>query len=120
MQLILTGFTHDGGFRVFAFDRIGEDRVRTQCTVRADLALIRNYGISIQDLPLLCRALLDRGEQSLANPALTFGESDMMECADQRAAAKSLAASRRKPPVRPAASATANSGWANPVQNQRF
>ena len=45
MSFVLTGFTHDRGFRVFAFDHIGTDRVRTQCIVRADLALIRHYGI---------------------------------------------------------------------------
>lgn len=117
MQLILTGFTHDHGFRVFAFDRIGEDRVRTQCTVRADLGLIRTYGIHIQDLPLLCRGLLDRIDEHSVAPALTFAESDMIECADQRAAAKSLALSRKKTPVRPSP-ATAASGWANPVQNR--
>ena len=33
MQYILTGFTHDVGFRVFAFECIGEDRVRTPYSV---------------------------------------------------------------------------------------
>src|SRR4051794_35354535 len=81
MQLILTGFTHDAGFRVFSFDRIGEDRVRTKCTVRADMALIRTYGIGIQDLPLLCRDLLGRVDENTAAATLTFSESDMMEYA---------------------------------------
>ena len=72
MQFILTGFTHDLGYRVFAFDRLAEDRTRTKCTVRADLALIRRYGIQIQDLPLLCRGLLDRSDERPEMPSLTF------------------------------------------------
>ena len=63
MQYILTGFTHDMGFRVFAFEGIGEDRVRTEYKVRADLALIHRYGIRVQELPLLCRGILEAAER---------------------------------------------------------
>jgi len=104
MQFLLTGFTHDLGFRVFAFDRIGEDRVRTQCTVRADLGLIRRYGIQIQDLPLLCRSLLDRRDEAIPTHPVVFTEDEMRACADERTAARALAASKRKPPHRPVAS----------------
>lgn len=57
MQYILSGFTQDMGFRVFRFEGVAVDRPRTRTvfTVRADLALIRRYGIQIQELPLLCR-----------------------------------------------------------------
>ncbi len=79
MQFVLTGFTHDKGFRVFTFDRIGEDRVRTKCTVRADLSLIRNYGIHIQELPLLCRGLLDRSDESSLR-CRGFGSSPRIRC----------------------------------------
>jgi len=96
MQFILTGFTHDLGCRVFEFDRLGEDRTRTKCTVRADLALIRRYGIQIQDLPLLCRSLLDRGDEQDETPSLTFTEDQMRACADERTAARELAAIKRK------------------------
>jgi hypothetical protein len=63
MQFVLVGFTQDAGFRVFAFEGIGEDRMRTKFTVRADLALIRGYEIRVQELPLLCRGLLERVTQ---------------------------------------------------------
>ena len=63
MQFVLVGFTQDAGFRVFAFEGIGEDRTRTKFTVRADLALIRAYEIRVQELPLLCRGLLERVTQ---------------------------------------------------------
>ena len=97
MQFVLTGFTQDLGFRVFSFERVGDDRVRTKCTVRADLALIRRYGIQIQELPLLCRALLDRS--GTAGEVFTFSEEEMRVCANDRALARDLAASKRK--VRP-------------------
>lgn len=96
MQFILNGFTHDMGFRVFAFECIGEDRVRTKCTVRADLALARRYGIQIQELPLLCRGLLDRRDEGDEIQSLTFTEEQIRACADARAAARDAAAIKRK------------------------
>jgi hypothetical protein len=102
MQYVLTGLTHEDGFRVFAFERVGKDRVRTQFTVKADLALVRGYGIQIQDLPLLCRGLLDREEEGCVSAALTFTEEAMRVCASERAAARAAAAAKRKPPHRPA------------------
>jgi len=101
MQFVLTGFTHDLGTRVFAFDRVGEDRVRTQCTVRADLAVARRYGIRIQDLPLLCRGLLDRSDEAGETRALTFTEDQMRTSANERAAARDAAVKKRKTPHRP-------------------
>ena len=102
MQFILIGFTQEMGSRVFAFERTGEDRVRTKCTVRADLALIRRYGIQIQELPLLCRGLLDRCEEGREIESVTFTEEEMRACATERAAAREFAAARkRKPPHRP-------------------
>ena len=94
VQFVLTGFTQDMGFRVFSFDCVGDDRVRTRCTVRADLALIRRYGIQIQELPLLCRTLLDRSGK--AGESVTFTEEEMRVCANDRAVARGLAASRSK------------------------
>ena len=97
MSFVFTGFTHDQGFRVFAFDRIGADRVRTKCSVRADLSLIRVYGIHIQELPLLCRDLLDRCAEGEEIQPLTFTEDEMRNRSRIRDAARAAAASRRKP-----------------------
>jgi hypothetical protein len=101
MQFILIGFTQDMGFRVFSFERMGDDRVRTKCTVKADLALIRRYGIQIQELPLLCRSLLDRCEEGREMDSLTFTEDEMRVCATERAAAREGAAKKRRPPHKP-------------------
>ncbi len=101
MQFVLTGFTHDMGFRVFAFERVGEDRTRTKCTVRTDLALVRRYGIHVQELPLLCRGLLDRSDEGDEMRSLTFTEGEMQAWAAERAAARDEAAARRKSAHRP-------------------
>ncbi len=102
LQFVLTGFSQDLAFRVFAFERMGLDRIRTKYVVKADLALVRRYGIQVQELPLLCRDLLvrnDNGEDR--EHTLTFTEDDMCVHAKDRAAAKNAAALKRKPPRRP-------------------
>jgi hypothetical protein len=101
MQFILTGFTQDKGFRVFAFEGIALDRIRTAFTVRADLALIRIYGIKVQELPLLCRSLLERSEDGKETHTMTFTEEEMRLHANTCAAARDAAAQKRKPPRQP-------------------
>ena len=77
MRYTLVGFTHQLGFRVFAFEGVGEDRVRTMYSVSADLSLIRKYGIRMQELPLLCRGILDRRGISDEQSSFTYTEDDM-------------------------------------------
>ena len=122
MQFVLTGFTPDIGFRVFAFDGIAEDRSRTGFTVRTDLALIRKYGIQMQDLPLLCRGVLERRDES-AGHELIFTEAEMRLHADHLAAEKD-AAQKRKAARRPPTN-NVGTGWrananeeARPVEGQ--
>jgi hypothetical protein len=119
MQFILTGFTQDTGYRVFAFEGVVVGQIRTVFTVRADLALSRRYGIAMQELPLLCRSLLDRQEDekgqedSLAKHALTFSEEEMRAWADKRAADRALAALKKKAPRRPVVE-NAGAAWRGP------
>jgi|SRR5665213_2751306 len=122
MQFILTGFTQDREFRVFAFEGIAADRVRTPYTVRADLALSRTYGIRLQELPLMCRAILERREESPeeSDPqnALTFTEDAMRLHASNCVAARALAAQKKKAPRRPATEIngvpTTGAAWRSP------
>ncbi|HLG96739.1 MAG TPA: hypothetical protein VKX49_10555 [Bryobacteraceae bacterium] len=95
MQFILTGFTHDMGFRVFAFEGVKEDRTRAEYTVRADLVLVRKYGIRVQELPLLCRALLDKCGDWEEKRAFLFSEDEMQLRARDSALARATAALRR-------------------------
>jgi hypothetical protein len=117
MQFTLTGFTQDSGCRVFAYDGVGEDRVRIRFTVRADLALSRKYGIRLQELPLMCLEILERTsamdeaggpEPVVTLRALSFTEEAMIRYADEVVAARDAAAlkrssNRRQQPAKEAA-----------------
>ena len=94
MTLIFTGFLQANSVRQFAFDRVADDRSRTQVTVRADLALARKHDILMQDLPLLCRRLLEMTDTEGTASAVVFTEANMVDVqtmarnakADKRAA----------------------------------
>ena len=126
MQFTLTGFTQDSGCRVFAYDGVGEDRVRIRFTVRADLALSRKYGIRLQELPLMCLEILERtsameaiealdamdhaagAEPAVTLRTLSFTEAAMIRYADEVVAARDAAAlkrssNRRQQPAKEAA-----------------
>ncbi len=76
------------------------DRPRVHCTVRADLDLIRKYDIRVQELPLLCRDLLERNVGPETALRLTFTEDDMRIHQDDRQAAQ-RASKRKTPPSKP-------------------
>jgi len=97
MQYVLTGFTNDMGFRVFAFDGVGDDRVRTEYLVRADLTLVRKYGIKLQELPLLCRGILEQRLLGSHQRTFTYTEDEMSIHADARTVAAEKLKAARKP-----------------------
>jgi len=83
-QFLLTGFTQAAGIRIYAFEgRI--DARRIDYTVEVDLALIPGYGIRIQDLPLLCRELLQQRAQPDEISAVVFTEQRMRSHAEKLA-----------------------------------
>jgi len=112
-HFVLTGFSQETGFRVFRFTLAGPGIPRVEFTVRADLSLLRRYSIPVQDLPLLCRGLLERRDELDESRALIFSEEEMQahskECADARLAA----AQKRKPPRKPV-SENVGSAWRGP------
>ena len=67
-----------------------------------DLALIPGYGIRIQDLPLLCRELLQQRIEPDEISSVTFTEHDMRSFAERRATQREETEHRKKPPRRPA------------------
>lgn len=111
LQFVLTGFNQETGVRVFSFDGIGADHVRTPFTVTIDLGLAQRYGIRLQELPLLCRTLLDRNHNQ-AQKAYTYTEADMCDYANA-ATVREQAAKARKPPRRPLAPQP-TTGWRSP------
>jgi hypothetical protein len=101
MQFILVGFTQEMESRVFTFEGVTSDWTRSEYTVRIDLALARRYGIRLQELPLLCRELLDRYGDGEERRAYSYAEEDMRVYADGCAAARDAAARKRKPTRKP-------------------
>jgi len=114
MQFVLRGFRQMMGFRVFAFEGIAADRTRAMFTVRADLALSRTYGIRLQELPLLCRAVLERRYEGGEKRAFAYSEEEMRVFADS-AAARLEAAKQKKPPRRPATDQV-GAAWRGPAR----
>ena len=100
MLYVLTGFAHEGQYRVFRFDGLAPHQERIAFTVRADLSLLRRYAIHIQDLPLLCRAVLESRPVDDDARALTFTETEMQALSELRREARDAAAVKRRPPGR--------------------
>jgi hypothetical protein len=96
MQFSLMGFSEDTGFRVFAFEGVAAGRTRMKFTVKTDLALIRRYGIRMQELPLLCREILERQGEGDEKCALIFSEDDMRLHVLSRAEAYNSAMQKKK------------------------
>jgi hypothetical protein len=108
-QFLLTGFTQAAGIRIYAFEgRI--DARRIDYTVEVDLALIPGYGIRIQDLPLLCRELLQQRAQPDEISSVVFTEQQMRSHAEKLAVARD-GAEHRKKQARHFASADVGTGW---------
>jgi len=116
MRFILTGFTQDVGFRVFKFARTGDVEARSEYAVRADLALIRRYDIRVQELPLLCRSLLERRDPADQTRTVTYTEAEMCAYSKDCAAVRHAAALKRKPSRRPA-NENAGAAWRGHNQN---
>jgi hypothetical protein len=111
VKFILLGFKQDIEFRVFAFEGIASDQTRTAHTIRADLALTQKHGIRAQELPLLCRGLLERGGPGDTS-AMTFTEEQMCLHESGCVKAREAAILKRKPPRRHAPSPSeASTGW---------
>lgn len=116
VQFTLTGFTQKGEFRVFTFESAGAKKIRVEHRVQANITLIRKYSIALQDLPLLCRSLLERPETdgipegTEETHSLTYTEEEMRLHASNAAIARREAAARKKPPRRPAAT-NLGSAW---------
>jgi len=114
LQFILEGFSQVSGIRIFQFVGVAADRSRTPYTVSADLAMSRRHSIRLQELPLLCRAVLDRCYEGVADHAFTYTEEEMSLHAG-RVSAILEAAKKRKPP-RPPAPDQSTSPWRVPPQ----
>ena len=109
-QYVLKGFRQVVDFRDFTYEREEADRTRSQFTVRADLALARRHQIPLQELPLLCRAVLERLQAGVAVGLLVFTEADMRTYA-AGVAARAAAAKAKRPARRPRPTEAVGAGW---------
>jgi hypothetical protein len=77
------------------------------------MTLVRRYAIPMQELPLLCRGLLDRRDETDEARELIFTEEEMLVYSRDCAATRLAAAAKRRPPRKPA---TENLGaaWRGP------
>jgi hypothetical protein len=97
MTFSLVGFSHIKNVRHFLFERVAEDRTRVQYSVDADLGAVRAFRIATQELPLLCRRLLDALPEGTGPRALTLSELDMRQHAAATAAAQASATRKHRP-----------------------
>ena len=114
MDFVFSGFNQQDTIRKYTFQRIASDRSRTSFTVTADLALLKKHAIAVQELPLLCRRLLESQSEDEQSRAFTFTEQDMLTFVGKRTAERELASQRRV--HRRAPSARVGQAWkASPI-----
>jgi len=90
VRFTLMGFDQNANLRRYAFQG-NVAAARTAFTVAVDLALILRFGIRIQELPLLCRGLLERQVEGKEERALTLTEKEMRAQAESRSMAQEAA-----------------------------
>jgi hypothetical protein len=112
-QFLLTGFTQNAGIRKYSFDGRVETR-KVGYTVDVELALLPVYGIRIQDLPLMCRELLQQRPQPDEVTAHVFTEQRMRSHAEKITLAREEA--ERKKKSKRAESEAAQSSYQAPLR----
>ena len=75
---------------------VAADRTRVLFTVTADLVLLRRFGVKIQELPLMCRKLLEAAPEDGLTRAWTFTEDQLREQAASRVAAPNWRMPKKK------------------------
>jgi hypothetical protein len=98
VQYVLVRFTQSGNIRHFTFERITAERTRIEYTVDADLLALRAYKISMQELPLMCRRLLEAAPEADPARALSLTDEHMRQHAAVATAALEAAALKRRAP----------------------
>lgn len=98
LQYVLVDFVQTRGRREFHFEGVAADQTRTRFSVTADLDLARRYGISLQELPLLCRMVLDQRAPNDERRAFLYTEEEMRQHHQIEVEKKSSQARRGKFP----------------------
>ena len=77
MAYSLIGFSQQNTIRRYLFLRIAADGSRTEFGVNADIQTGRSCHVKLQDLPLMCRRLLEGQGEDVDARALTLTQADM-------------------------------------------
>ena len=77
MAFVFLGFSQTNGLRHFVFQRIAPDRTRSSFTVTVELLVAQRVGIRVQELPLLCRRMLDASPEETEARHLTLTEEQL-------------------------------------------
>jgi hypothetical protein len=84
MKFAFKGFAQDGAYRVFSFEALPRTPELGTFWVRADLSLARKHKISVQELPLLCRAVLENRATESGEHTVVYTDAEMIVHADAR------------------------------------
>ncbi len=101
-HFILKGFSQAMEFRVFEFEGLMANAIRASFTVRIDTGLARKYGIRLQELPLLCRSVLDQCGEGEEQRSFLYTEAHMSEHACGQAAREEAAKHKKSRQPTPA------------------
>jgi hypothetical protein len=96
VQFTLAGFSQVGDIRHFTFERVTADRTHIQYTVDADLGELRTFRIALQELPLMCRRLLEALPEDTGPRRLNLTKEDMRQHAEAANAVLERAAQRKR------------------------
>jgi len=95
LGFVLTGFRQYRSVRHYAFDYVSGKDKREACVVCADLNLLQKHKIPLQEVPLLCRRLLETADVG-ARERLEFSETDMLSYNANRSAQQKVNAKKKK------------------------
>ena len=112
VNFTLKGFSQILESRVFEFEGLTANSGRVVFTVSIDLALARKYGIRLQELPLLCKGILDQAGEFEEKRTFIYTEADMSEHAHSLALREEAAKHRKTP--RPPAADRPHGTWGMP------
>lgn len=101
-HFILKGFKQAMEFRIFEFEGLMANSVRASFTVGIDTTMARKYGIRLQELPLLCRGVLDQCSEGEEQRSFQYTETHMSEYAYNLAAREEAAKHKKQRQPAPA------------------
>lgn len=113
VRFLLVGFSEAAGNRTFAFEGVAPDWTRQSLSVGVNMGLAQRCGIRLQDLPLLCRSVLERAfavtGHELGEEGFVLSEEEMRT--HVLASAPSAAGRPRKAPRPQSNRAGLGSAW---------